>query len=537
VPRIRDEGVLRGLTEIPWGDLSHAYGPARDVPGLLRAVALGDAEAAKDAIHELYGNIWHQGTVYEATTHAVPFLARMAAADTAPGDLARLLGFIAGSRDDAHLSVPGSARAAVAAQAGLLAPLLQSPDGQVRMAVAWALAQSGPTEDVFPALRVQWDVEEVPSIRATLLKAMSVLDPPQAASIADRVLVSGTPGERFVAAWACVAAGLPWTGEVSEAAAAWLAEGLDLDPSWWADQNDGPLAGLLIELASRGDLDAATAFGIECISRVSRSEARADIAWAMDQLATRYRVPGPELAAALVPAIADESSRRNALWLLRRLDLGHIASSGSFGALADALFVAADMRNQDLTANDSLACLFDLGDPRATGLLARDLPHRAELLASGGFLEPSGRGAALEFDRSLLDAICDVLSKGDSDAEGLLPGRPVHLRRNALIRILNLLASWGPAAAPAAPEITAILPSMTVAAARALAAIAGPVPEAIEALRAAAEATADGAAQRQGIMTTRRGLPGASKIRPTGSSLPWRRRSRPAARTSVHGLK
>ncbi len=63
MPRIRDEGVLDGLTDIPWGDLSHAYGPAEDVPGLLRAIASGDAKAADDAVHELFGNIWHQGTV------------------------------------------------------------------------------------------------------------------------------------------------------------------------------------------------------------------------------------------------------------------------------------------------------------------------------------------------------------------------------------------------------------------------------------------------------------------------------------------
>jgi hypothetical protein len=492
VPPIRDDGLLEGLGEIPWADLSHAYGPAEDVPGLLRAIASGDAEAAKSAAHELYGNIWHQGTVYEATSHAVPFLARMAAAGVASGDLAYLLGFVAESRDDAHLAVPGSARAAVAAQAGLLAPLLQSPDGQVRMAVAWALAQSGPAEDVLPALRAQWDVEEVPSIRATLLKAMSVLDPPQAASIALRVLASGTPGERFIAAWACVAAGLPWTSEVSEATAAWLADGLNLDPSWWVDQHDGPVAGLLIELAMRGDLDVATEFSIEYLGQAARPQARADVAWAAGQLATRYRVPGRELAAALVPAIADESSRRNALWLLRRLDLRHIASSGSFGALADALFAAADTHSQDLTANDALACLFALGDARATGLLARDLPHRVELMASGGSLQFSGHTAALAFDQRLLDAIRGVLGTGGPHAGSLLPGRPAHLRHNALIRILDLLASWGPAAVPAIPEVITILPGATFPAARALAAIAGPAPEAIRTLRAAAEATAGG---------------------------------------------
>jgi hypothetical protein len=80
---VGDTGVLDGLAEIPWLDLAHAYGSAEDVPGLLRAIASGDAEAASNAVHELFGNIWHQGTVYAATEYAVPFLARMAAAGLA----------------------------------------------------------------------------------------------------------------------------------------------------------------------------------------------------------------------------------------------------------------------------------------------------------------------------------------------------------------------------------------------------------------------------------------------------------------------
>ena len=112
-----DTGVLDGLAEIPWRDLSHAYGSAGDVPGLQRAIASGDDEAAGDAVHELFGNIWHQGSVYEATEYAVPFLARMAAAGLACRDLAQLLGCIAESGDD-WSAAPGGARAAVAAQAG-----------------------------------------------------------------------------------------------------------------------------------------------------------------------------------------------------------------------------------------------------------------------------------------------------------------------------------------------------------------------------------------------------------------------------------
>jgi hypothetical protein len=237
-----------------------------------------------------------------------------------------------------------------------------------------------------------------------------------------------------------------------------------------------------MDLAGRGDLHAASAFGLECLAQAASSEAPGAAAWAMGQFAERYRVPGPELAAALVPAVADESSRRSALWLLRTLDLGAAARAGSSRALADVLFAAADTRQPDLTANDALACLLDLGDPRAPGLLARDLRQRAEVLGSGGIVESSRPWMALGFDPGLLDAIRGVLGNRHDHADALLPGRPAHTRRNALTGLLDLLASWGPAAAPATPEIIAVLPVAWVAAARAL--------------RAAADATADRAVRR-----------------------------------------
>jgi len=66
--------LFEGLDDVAWHSLSHAYGPADDVPGLLRNLASDDANVRSEAMHALYGNIWHQGTVYEATAFAVPFL-------------------------------------------------------------------------------------------------------------------------------------------------------------------------------------------------------------------------------------------------------------------------------------------------------------------------------------------------------------------------------------------------------------------------------------------------------------------------------
>jgi hypothetical protein len=70
--------LLTDLDRVNWATVDHAYGPATDVPRQLRTLASGDETSRKAALWELWGNIWHQGTVYEATAYAVPFLARIA---------------------------------------------------------------------------------------------------------------------------------------------------------------------------------------------------------------------------------------------------------------------------------------------------------------------------------------------------------------------------------------------------------------------------------------------------------------------------
>ncbi len=66
--------LLDGIDDIPWADLTHAYGCASDVPEQLRSLASHERVVRDDAIDALLGNIWHQGTVYEATPYALPFL-------------------------------------------------------------------------------------------------------------------------------------------------------------------------------------------------------------------------------------------------------------------------------------------------------------------------------------------------------------------------------------------------------------------------------------------------------------------------------
>lgn len=66
--------MLEGLNDINWQRLTHAYGPASDVPELIRNLTSPAPDIREQAQKGLRSTIWHQGTVYEATAYALPFL-------------------------------------------------------------------------------------------------------------------------------------------------------------------------------------------------------------------------------------------------------------------------------------------------------------------------------------------------------------------------------------------------------------------------------------------------------------------------------
>lgn len=101
--------MLETLDEVAWDQLQHAYGPATDVPDLLRKVASGSEADRERALRELWGNVWHQGTVYEASAQVVPYLSELARASDLPiatrASLLHLIGSIAGG--SSYLAVHG----------------------------------------------------------------------------------------------------------------------------------------------------------------------------------------------------------------------------------------------------------------------------------------------------------------------------------------------------------------------------------------------------------------------------------------------
>ncbi|GID96595.1 hypothetical protein Adi01nite_60070 [Amorphoplanes digitatis] len=85
--------VLEGLSGVAWAELEHAYGSAADVPDLIRALRADDPAARQKARRGLYGNIFHQGTRYEASAYAVPFLIELLA-DPATSERDEILGLL-----------------------------------------------------------------------------------------------------------------------------------------------------------------------------------------------------------------------------------------------------------------------------------------------------------------------------------------------------------------------------------------------------------------------------------------------------------
>ncbi|SEB58304.1 hypothetical protein SAMN05428939_0072 [Streptomyces sp. TLI_105] len=84
LPSFRDDQRAREaagrLDGVDWAGMTHAYGSAQDVPGQIRALCGSDEEAREQAFRSLFCNIFHQGTRYQASPFAVPFLARIAIA-------------------------------------------------------------------------------------------------------------------------------------------------------------------------------------------------------------------------------------------------------------------------------------------------------------------------------------------------------------------------------------------------------------------------------------------------------------------------
>ncbi|MCX4760272.1 HEAT repeat domain-containing protein [Streptomyces sp. NBC_01275] len=476
--------ALDGLDAHPWADATHAYGGAEDLPDLLRALAGDDADIAEGAVSDLYGSVLHQGTVYAASAEVAPFLARIAAAGHRTADVLLLLGGMAESEDE-HGVPPGAVRAAVTAQLPLLIPLLRDADPGVRQAAAWAVAHTRAAHDVLPALRERWAEEPEPLVRAELLGALARVEAADVAVLAAELLAPDRPAQlRLAAVLASLDAGVAWGAEHHSAMLSVLpaselgGERFDLDRA-------EPLRWVVAELLCRGtDHDlAATADLLVAALRDERPEVVAEAAWAAAEAVRVSRGVGGPLLPTLLGLLDDADSAREVLSLLATL--GPAAAAAAPALVALTTKDDADERAEgpaggpaDDLADRALVALVLVAPDRAAPLLAEGLGRRPQALyAAAGFRVPVD--APFPFDAELLTAVRARLASG-----GLSGNEPFQL--------LALLRRWGPAAAPALPELCEALASHPQPAATAVAAVAADCPpderrRAVEALRAHAD--------------------------------------------------
>jgi HEAT repeat protein len=470
--------MLRGLDDPPWGALSHAYGPADAIPEVIRAVASADEDEADAAVDELFGSVFHQGTVFSAAVAAVPFIAELALAPEVHHRslLVYLLGAMADPAE-AYGTEVGAVRAAVTAEVPRLLPLLADPDPGVRETAAYTLAQcpdmAGPT---VAELRQRWAVEDVPLVRASLLGALGHLDPTGCAGLLS-ALGDPHPAVRAAAALAIASAGLPWPGH---ATAGVISAYGDLDPlrGWvWAESDS--LDKLLERFDDIGDVPATV---LGALVHAPSAQVRTEAAGAVSHLNRLRRSAPARLVPLLSPLLSDDDE------MVRLAAAGAVRTAGSAGALVSedlaALAAASPLRAESDRrdpAVEALRTLIQLGDPRwreplLTAWRTGQAPYDAgELLSQAG----------VAFDPELLAAVRERLVRVAGDS---------MLAYNERVLLVWLLGSWGPAAAPAIPELLVALEHGWGTAPRALMAIGPAAAAALPALRAVASQGEVGAA-------------------------------------------
>jgi hypothetical protein len=246
--------MLRGLDEVGWDELSHAYGKALDTANLLRQAALPDDEAAKEAVSELYGSIFHQGTVYPATVAAVPFLAELAlAAPHCRAELVWMLGQLA-DPEHAHGDEFPDVRAAVVAQLPVLLALLADGDHEVREAAAYAAAHAGTAAE---QLWERWRAETSEPVQASLALALGLVAPAAAEPVLADLVLHAAALVRVAAVVALLRAGLPWPEGAIAAVVAAIDDGAAVTYCWahggdWSDElMVAPSAPVALDLLSQ----------------------------------------------------------------------------------------------------------------------------------------------------------------------------------------------------------------------------------------------------------------------------------------------
>lgn len=249
--------MLDRLDDVDWARLTHAYGPAGDVPGLFRDIAWPPhGPSAARTVDQLGGRLVHQGCVYPATAAAVPFLVELAACLRDPVRVDVLETLVAAAVcESTEPDRPVGVRRALAEQVEPLLGLLGEADPWLRLSAATALGHCDPAAAVAgPALVELARTDPEPAVRCAAIASCAAVDPVAAGPLVDQAYRDRSPSVRAAAIYATAVSGLPWTERSTTALESSLSEGDPLpfdrtwvwDPRWW-------LAVVLHERAAAGD--------------------------------------------------------------------------------------------------------------------------------------------------------------------------------------------------------------------------------------------------------------------------------------------
>jgi hypothetical protein len=457
---------LAGLDGIPWRELTHAYGPAEDVPENLRALTSSKSEDREEALNQLYGTIWHQGTVYEATAPTVPFLVTIATAKRLSdregvirllADIANGSGYVQVHRwlirepeagdeelDAAEASERqwvAAARGAVLAATPKLVSLLADTDVEVRRATAYTLAQL--PEDapaILEALDSRLREEPDPATRAGLIIALAVV----CRAADDRAPIESAMAlARQDSSVVRLAAGIAQLIiEPDEAAETALVTIMDTVEDGAADLVAMPWAkgeGAVRLIGSAiGDRPRSRLRLVEALARSPNEDLRWNAVAEAGDLTRAWRSITPGCVSVLAAALEDQSANVR------------VSASGNLACAFPAVAPAADALARRLddpderVARNAIVTLARLRDLRALPVVARSMESRdpPEWVGQAltGFGEVAGQllPNALEMVRRL-------------PAPGLVP------TDNRFPQTLGWIGSLGAAAQPAVPRLVEYL--------------------------------------------------------------------------------
>lgn len=172
-----DETVLSGMNAIDWSMINDCYGPANEIPALLRA-ALSDNKDHRDfAFHLLHQTVWHQGSIYEASSFVVPLLQSMLVSPQTPdkGAVAFLIACLATGYSESVKWI-NKTRDAVSIKLPLLYRFLEDNDETMRDTIGEMLGlYPDYAGETIPLLEKAFSVEKDDRCKNTIEKSIKHL--------------------------------------------------------------------------------------------------------------------------------------------------------------------------------------------------------------------------------------------------------------------------------------------------------------------------------------------------------------------------